>query len=72
MFLLKVFIIEFKHALIWREAEIYICIFQKSFYFPSFKPLSSVSLKLSKDKFMRTHLQEMFIVYDLQNAFKQV
>lgn len=39
MFLLKVFIIEFKHALIWREADIYIHIFQKSFYSPSFKPL---------------------------------
>jgi len=45
MFLLKVFTVEFKHALIWREAEIYIHIFQKSFYSPNFKPLFSVSLK---------------------------
>lgn len=66
MFLLKIFAMEPKHALICREAGITIYLSEIILYFkPAPNHPSLFPEKLSKDIFLTTHLHELFYVYAL-------
>lgn len=74
MLLLKVFAVEFKHALVRREAGIAVYIHLSEIILrPKLAPnLSSLFPEnLSEDKFMRAYLHGIFYVHSFQYTFKQ-